>query len=369
MALGLLSHPQVGQRCRPAGRPASRLRASPVASATFSESADLASADFGAHCFKGAVAGKYLSKYGESEALLATPGWTATKSDVVASALLDWAKDNGASVYCHWFQPSASWDARTGARVLIATTERRPAHPVRRSGRVRLPQRPRGRAVQHHDRVRRRGCRAVEGAASSVRAAAAAFASSRWPPGARAGAGRRARRVHLPFVLALSRPVRAKRPAFPPRCLKRPFAQFTGKDLLNGQTDGSSFPNGGLRATHCAGAFLTVDPESPPFLIGDTIFIPAVVAAYTGFALDEKTPLHRANQALSKEGARLLGHLGLSTSGLVNNIGLEQELFLVPREQFFRRPDLQARPRAHTALSHRLVSLTKPRARSSAAAR
>ena len=122
--------------------------------------------------------------------------------------------------------------------------------------------------------------------------------------------------------------------------------QFTGKDLLWGQTDGSSFPNGGLRATHRAGAYLTVDPESAPFILGDTVFIPAVLAAYSGVALDEKTPLHRALQALSKQGKRLLGLLGLETAGLVNNIGLEQELFLVPRCAFFRRPDLQFTGRA-----------------------
>jgi glutamine synthetase len=121
-----------------------------------------------------------------------------------------------------------------------------------------------------------------------------------------------------------------------PRC-----AQFNGKDLLNGQTDGSSFPNGGLRATHTAGAFITVDPESAPFIMGDTMFLPAVVAAYSGVSLDEKTPLHRSVQALSKEGKRLLGLMGLKTAGLVNNIGLEQEIFLIPRDAYFRRPDLQ----------------------------
>jgi len=128
-------------------------------------------------------------------------------------------------------------------------------------------------------------------------------------------------------------------PLTPPPAPRR--AQFSGKDLLNGQTDGSSFPNGGLRATHTAGAYLTVDPESPPFILGDTVYIPSVLGAYTGVALDEKVPLHRAVQALSKEGVRLLASLGLKTSGLVNNIGLEQEIFLVSREAYFKRPDLQ----------------------------
>ena len=84
-----------------------------------------------------------------------------------------------------------------------------------------------------------------------------------------------------------------------------------------------------------------MDPESPPFILGDTMFIPSVLGAYTGVALDEKVPLHRAVQALSKEGARLLASMGVKTSGLVNNIGLEQELFLIPRDAFFKRPDLQ----------------------------
>ena len=95
--------------------------------------------------------------------------------------------------------------------------------------------------------------------------------------------------------------------------------KFSGKDLLNGQTDGSSFPNGGLRATHTAGAYLTVDPESPPFIMNDTVYIPAVFAAYSGVALDEKVPLHRSVQSLSKEGKRLLGHMGVKTDGLVNH--------------------------------------------------
>jgi glutamine synthetase len=122
---------------------------------------------------------------------------------------------------------------------------------------------------------------------------------------------------------------------------RRHRSQFSGKDLLNGQTDGSSFPNGGLRATHTAGAFITADPESAPFIMGDCVYIPAVLAAYSGVSLDEKTPLHRSVQALSKEGTRLLGLLGVKTAGLVNNIGLEQEFFLISREAYFKRPDLQ----------------------------
>lgn len=120
-----------------------------------------------------------------------------------------------------------------------------------------------------------------------------------------------------------------------------PSFQLTGEQLLSGETDGSSYPNGGLRATHTAGAYLKIDPKSPIFLRGDTVFIPACFVAYTGEALDEKTPLLRAAEAVSREGKRVLKHLGLESSGVVNNIGLEQEIFLVDREAYYRRPDLQ----------------------------
>jgi glutamine synthetase len=117
---------------------------------------------------------------------------------------------------------------------------------------------------------------------------------------------------------------------------------FKGKTLIKGETDGSSYPNGGLRATHTAGGYLAVDTSSPIFLRGDTIFIPSVFVSYYGEALDEKTPLLRSNAALDKYGSKLLKQLGLDTSsGIQANIGLEQEIFLVPREQYYRRPDLQ----------------------------
>ena len=120
-----------------------------------------------------------------------------------------------------------------------------------------------------------------------------------------------------------------------------PAWDFKGKNLLYGETDGSSYLNGGLRGTHCAGGYLTIDPTSPIFLRGDTIFIPAALTSYHGEALDEKTPLLRASDALSKEGARLLGNLGYKVDGLTANIGLEQEIFLIPRDAYIRRMDLQ----------------------------
>jgi glutamine synthetase len=86
---------------------------------------------------------------------------------------------------------------------------------------------------------------------------------------------------------------------------------FKGKTLIKGETDGSSYPNGGLRGTHCAGGYLAVDTSSPIFLRGDTIFVPSAFVSYHGHALDEKTPLLRANAALDKEGSRLLSLMGL----------------------------------------------------------
>jgi glutamine synthetase len=117
---------------------------------------------------------------------------------------------------------------------------------------------------------------------------------------------------------------------------------FKGKTLVKGETDGSSFPNGGLRGTHCAGGYLAVDTSSPILCRGDTIFIPSAFVSYYGSALDEKTPLLRSNSALDKNGSRLFKLLGGdSSSGVQANIGLEQEIFLIPREEYYRRPDLQ----------------------------
>ena len=117
---------------------------------------------------------------------------------------------------------------------------------------------------------------------------------------------------------------------------------FKGKTLIKGETDGSSYPNGGLRGTHQAGGYLAIDTSSPIFCRGDTIFIPSAFVSYYGAALDEKTPLLRANAAIDKEGSRLFSLLGLDcSSGVQTNIGLEQEIFLIPRDQYYRRPDLQ----------------------------
>lgn len=86
----------------------------PIMASTFSKTADVEGSKFGQHVFKGAVAEKYLKKQGESAKLLETSAWTEKKSDAVAAALLDWARENGASSYCHWFQPMGASGFRHG---------------------------------------------------------------------------------------------------------------------------------------------------------------------------------------------------------------------------------------------------------------
>lgn len=116
---------------------------------------------------------------------------------------------------------------------------------------------------------------------------------------------------------------------------------FDGGDLLKGETDGSSYMNGGMRATHTAGGYTALDPSSPMFIRNDTLYIPTVFVSFYGKALDEKTPLLRSMEAVSKAGTRLLGLLGLEAKTVKPMIGLEQEFFLIPREAYYKRPDLQ----------------------------
>jgi len=121
----------------------------------------------------------------------------------------------------------------------------------------------------------------------------------------------------------------------------KPIWKFSGKELLRGETDGSSYPNGGMRATHTAGGYTVLDASSPIFMRGDTIYIPTIFMSWTGLATDEKIPLLRSCEALTREGKRLLKNLGFTASGVVPNIGLEQEFFFVPRSAYARRMDLQ----------------------------
>jgi len=118
---------------------------------------------------------------------------------------------------------------------------------------------------------------------------------------------------------------------------------FSGSKLFFNETDGSSFPNGGTRATHTAAAYMSWDRMSPVFVKGDTLYIPASFVAWTGAALDEKTPLLRSQNAINEQGLRLLRHLGdTDAQQVVSNVGWEQEFFFVDREMWLQRPDLIA---------------------------
>jgi glutamine synthetase len=206
----------------------------------------------------------------------------------VAAAVLEWAKDNGASSYCHWFQPLGSSILRHGL-----------------SGQVQN--------------------RMME------------FDSN-----------------------------------------GELIWKFEGKHLLRGETDGSSYPSGGLRSTHRAGGYTCIDPTSPIFIREDAVFIPAAFVSYLGDCLDEKTPLLRSLDALGDQGARLLKLLGFRDvegsaplTAVQSFIGLEQEFFFIPRDAYLNRTDLQLAgrtvlgrlpPRGQEASDHYMspISLASP---------
>ncbi|EKX48707.1 hypothetical protein GUITHDRAFT_68506 [Guillardia theta CCMP2712] len=209
--------------------------------------------DYGQKVFVGAVADKYLGKYGESSALLKDHSWVKdqAKAEKVAAALLDWGRDSNATVFTHWFQPLGANGVRHG-----------------QTGQV-------------HNYM---------------------------------------------FTFGAD---------------GKPCFKFKAGELLRGETDGSSYPNGGLRATHTAGAYTVLDPTSPIFILDDTIYAPTIFISYHGQSLDEKIPLLRSEQAMSAQCVRLLKLMGHTTAGVQSNIGLEQEFFLIPRDSYDRRPDLQ----------------------------
>ncbi|MYE04204.1 MAG: glutamine synthetase type III [Bacteroidetes bacterium SB0662_bin_6] len=123
----------------------------------------------------------------------------------------------------------------------------------------------------------------------------------------------------------------------------RLIINLTGSELFQTETDGSSFPNGGLRETHQAAAYIGWDTGSPPFVYRQTLYIPSAFVSWTGEALDLKTPLLRANLAVNERGLRFLEHLGdTDATEIVCNVGWEQEFFLIERELYLARPDLVA---------------------------
>lgn len=120
---------------------------------------------------------------------------------------------------------------------------------------------------------------------------------------------------------------------------------FSGKNLIMGEPDASSFPSGGLRATFEARGYTAWDPTSPAFIKrndnGATLCIPTAFCSYTGEALDKKTPLLRSIQAISKQTRRVLACFGEKSSVKVStSLGAEQEYFLIDKELYVSRPDL-----------------------------
>ena len=117
--------------------------------------------------------------------------------------------------------------------------------------------------------------------------------------------------------------------------------EFSGKELIKGESDASSFPSGGLRATFEARGYTAWDPASYAFVKDGTLYIPTAFCSYTGEALDTKTPLLRSMDAISAQGIRLLRFLGdETTKRLTTTVGAEQEYFIIDKEFYDRRKDL-----------------------------
>src|SRR6476660_6328437 len=124
----------------------------------------------------------------------------------------------------------------------------------------------------------------------------------------------------------------------------RAVAEFSGKELIKGEPDASSFPSGGMRSTFEARGYTAWDPTSPPWLLvgqnGTTLVIPTAFVSWTGESLDTKTPLLRSIEALSKQAVRILRLFGSKAERVATTCGPEQEYFLIDRHFYFARPDL-----------------------------
>ena len=118
--------------------------------------------------------------------------------------------------------------------------------------------------------------------------------------------------------------------------------EFSGKELIQGEPDASSFPSGGLRATFEARGYTAWDPTSYAFIKGKTLCIPTAFCSYGGEALDKKTPLLRSMEALNKQALRILRLFANDTAKCVrSSVGPEQEYFLITKEMYDQRPDLR----------------------------
>ena len=132
-----------------------------------------------------------------------------------------------------------------------------------------------------------------------------------------------------------------------PRSDGKVLMEFSGKELIKGEPDASSFPSGGLRSTFEARGYTAWDCTSPAFVkkdpegTGAILYIPTAFCSYTGEALDQKTPLLRSMEAINKQSIRLLRLFGNTTSQkVIPSVGIEQEYFLVDRDKYLKRKDL-----------------------------
>ena len=150
----------------------------------------------------------------------------------------------------------------------------------------------------------------------------------------------------------------------------RVIMSFSGKELIKGEPDASSFPSGGLRATFEARGYTAWDPTSYAFIKEDTLYIPTAFCSYGGEALDKKTPLLRSMDALNIQAMRILRLFGRTEVSRVNSmLGPEQEYFLIDKELFNERPDLMmtgrtligARPSKGQELDDHYFGTIKPR--------
>lgn len=116
--------------------------------------------------------------------------------------------------------------------------------------------------------------------------------------------------------------------------------EFSGKELIKGESDASSFPSGGIRSTFEARGYTAWDPTSYAFIKDDVLYIPTAFCSYSGEALDQKTPLLRSMQALNKQALRILKLFGVDCSSVKTTVGAEQEYFLIDKADYEKRKDL-----------------------------
>ncbi|MDR0813085.1 MAG: glutamine synthetase III [Oscillospiraceae bacterium] len=116
--------------------------------------------------------------------------------------------------------------------------------------------------------------------------------------------------------------------------------EFSGKELVRGEPDASSFPSGGIRATFEARGYTVWDPTSYAFIKDGTLCIPTAFSSYTGEALDKKTPLLRSMDAINKQAKRVLKLFGKDVKRVLTTVGPEQEYFIIDKKVYLQRPDL-----------------------------